>query len=114
MHKGPARRENPAAPALFLRVALLRLRLAILVAGLSPVIPRTYGASQGSGDTRCDTRGAPHCGALYSVNSAPDFFHSAGPHVGSRGSPVDSFCWTYTSHRPLPAGPSCRRTIMRD
>lgn len=107
MHKGPARRENPAAPALFLRGGLMILLLAILMVGLSPVFPRPYGESQGSGDTRRDTRGAPHRGALYSVNSAPDVFHSAGPHVGSRGSPVDSFCWTYTSHRPLPAGLSC-------
>ena len=84
MHTGPARRETPAAPALFLRVALLILRLAILFAGLSPMIPRTYGASQGSGGTRCETRGAPHCDALYTVNSAPDFFQGAGPHVGQR------------------------------
>ena len=59
MHTVPARRETPAAPALFLRVAVLRLRLAILLAGLSPMIPRTYGASQGSGDTRRDTRAPP-------------------------------------------------------
>ena len=81
MHKGPARRENPAASALFLRGGLMILRLAILFAGLSPMIPRTYGASQGSGDTRCDTRGAPHCVALYSVNTAPDFFHHTLPPV---------------------------------
>jgi hypothetical protein len=81
MHTGPARRENPAAPALFLRVALMRLLLAILMAGLSPMIPRPYGASQGSGDTRCGTRGAPHYDALYTVKSAPDFFHSASPHA---------------------------------
>ena len=84
MHKGPARRENPAASALFLRGGLMILRLAILFAGLSPMIPGPYGESQGSGDTRCDNRGAPHCAALYSVSPAPDFFHSAGPHVGQR------------------------------
>lgn len=59
MHTGPPRRENPAAPALFLRGGLMILRLAILSAGLSPVIPRTYGVSQGSGDTRCDTPRPP-------------------------------------------------------
>ena len=88
MHKGPASGENPAAPALFLRVALLRLRLAILLAGPYPMIPRTYGASQGSGDTRCDTRGAPHCDALYSVNTAPDFFQDSERHPGGDREPV--------------------------
>ena len=59
MHTGPTWRENPAAPALFLRVALLRLRLAILLLAVSPMIPGPDGESQGSGDTRCDTRGGP-------------------------------------------------------
>lgn len=51
MHTGPARQENPAAPALFLRGGLTRLRLAILLSGVSPVFPRPNAASQGSGDT---------------------------------------------------------------
>ena len=84
MHKGSARRGNPAAPTLCMRGGLTILRLAILLAGPYPMIPRTYGASQGSGDTRCDTRGAPHCVALYSVNSAPDFFQDSERHPGGR------------------------------
>jgi len=84
MHTGSAWRETPAAPTLCMRGGLTILRLAILLLAVSPMLPRTYGASQGSGDTRCDNRGAPHCDALYSVNSAPDFFQGAGPRVGQR------------------------------
>jgi len=59
MHTGSAWRETPAAPALFLRGALLRLRLAILLLAVSPMIPGPYGASQGSGNTRFDTPAPP-------------------------------------------------------
>jgi len=51
------------------------------MAGLSAVFPAAKASLYGSGDTRCGTPGAPHCRALYSVISAPDFFHSASPHV---------------------------------
>jgi hypothetical protein len=83
MHTGPVRQENPAAPALFLRGGLTRLRLAILFAGLSPVIPRPYGVSKGIGDTQSDTPGPPPNATRGFVNPAPDFLHGAGPHVGA-------------------------------
>ena len=81
MHTGPARQENPAAPALFLRGGLTRLRLAILLSGVSPVIPRGNAASQGRGDTRCEKGGGPQMRRAESVNAAPDFFQLSGRHV---------------------------------
>ncbi len=60
MHTGSARWETPAAPTLCMRGGLTILRLAILLLAVSPMIPGPYGVSQGSGDTRCDTRPPPH------------------------------------------------------
>lgn len=51
------------------------------MSALSAAFPAANASLYGSGDTRCDTPGLPHCDALYAVNSAPDFFHSAGPNV---------------------------------
>ena len=80
MHTGPARRENPAAPALFLRVALTRLRLAIYLSAVSALLPGAKAALQGVGDTQYDTPpGAPPRDTLSSSMCLLDFFTVLAP-----------------------------------
>ena len=80
MHTGPARRENPAAPALFLRGGLMILRLAIYLSAVSALLPGAKAALQGVGDTQYDTpRGAPHSHNAFLSVPAPDFFTTLAP-----------------------------------
>ena len=87
MHSEPVRRETPAAPALFLRLAAVETPSSTLIVGRKCF--ESMGQRRIEGQRRHAKRhapGGPQMRREDSVNPAPDFFRGAGPHVSaSRG-----------------------------
>ena len=104
MHTGPARRENPAAPALFLRGGLMILRLAIYLSAVSALLPGAKAALQGVGDTQYDTPpGAPPRDTLSPSIGLLDFFTAPAPIDGAMG---DRPCNYLSTYAPEPLSPA--------